>query len=838
MKLKIAFGKSEKSNIVENKTINWLKLTGVLAAPKVRAGTRSYMLAGQCPSGVRGSKHGDAIVETSLLMIDLDNDEGGLSWGELVFELEMSLSFCWAAYTTRSYTGENVRYRIIIPFAAPIGRAYHASVVRHVMQLLPDGWGELFDACSERPDQAIFLPCTRDADAPFFAANGGDEVFNPDHIKLVYGANDDAGAFGDLESAIMAEPADLTTEQVRAYLDALDPNTITYGGDEGVFGWVDVGMALAHQYKKSDAGFDLWVSWSARCESKHREGGMRAKWNSFDVLPKGRRPLTFASVIAAVRDRGGLMATSEDGRGGLSELLNEAGGVDSLASYEAFKSKISAINTTLLPKDGRTMIAARVADNFGKEYGLTKTVIVRELAPKKSATGEDDRALPSWAKGWCYIEKTREFYHLKTDVAIPRESIQARYDRKAECLHDEKRADYMMLVTYKIPTVVDMMFWPGEEPVFKRDGKKYVNIFVDDGARSDGITNEGREAVDAMLAHVGMLVSDERENTIILDWLTYVFQNPGKRVNWSLMVQGAQGIGKSYIGVMMQHIMGRNVRQLDPMAIAGRFTGWAHGSTLAIIEEMRIRGADKYEIVDRMKPFITNETVQIEEKGRDHRTVPNFTNYLIFTNHKDALPVSEGDRRYCVIYSDVQNEQDLFETLGGADAAGDYFDRLFSLTSKHAGSIAAYFRDRDVSENFKPHGRAPETRALKTIMRFSVSPEADQVSDAIEMFSEGCAAICSEYVDITHLQYLADGEGVELPKTRTLSAILQSMGFEPIERVWVKRLGKRHTVWIQPRKISSFDATTRVQDFHNREETDENEIARVSKSFDPDDVSF
>src|SRR5690606_7513425 len=155
---------------------------------------------------------------------------------------------------------------------------------------------------------------------------------------------------------------------------------------------------------------------------------------------------------------------------------------------------------------------------------------------------------------------------------------------------------------------------------------------------------------------------------------------PGKRVNWSLMLQGAQGIGKSYLGVMMQHLMGRNVRQLDTTAIAGRFTGWAQGSTLTVIEEMRANGASKYEIVDRMKPFITNEFVQIEEKGRDHRTVPNFTNYLVFTNYKDALPITLDDRRYCVIYSAIQSVDDLNEKLGGSEEAGDYFERLFFMT--------------------------------------------------------------------------------------------------------------------------------------------------------------
>ena len=64
-----------------------------------------------------------------------------------------------------------------------------------------------------------------------------------------------------------------------------------------------------------------------------------------------------------------------------------------------------------------------------------------------------------------------------------------------------------------------------------------------------------------------------------------------------------------------------------------------------------------------LKPFITNSMIQIEEKGRDHRTVPNFTNYLLLTNYKDALPITNDDRRFCVMYGRIQNEQNYLIIL-------------------------------------------------------------------------------------------------------------------------------------------------------------------------------
>ena len=194
---------------------------------------------------------------------------------------------------------------------------------------------------------------------------------------------------------------------------------------------------------------------------------------------------------------------------------------------------------------------------------------------------------------------------------------------------------------------------------------------------ADRIDDDGQSVIDMFMDHLRFTLADEREQRILMDWLAFVIQNPGERINWALLLQGAQGTGKSYFVKLLQLILGEHVRNLDPTAISGRFTGWAHGSLVVAVEEIRISGTNKYEVLDRMKPFISNDTVQIEEKGRDHRTVPNFTSYLLLTNHKDAIPITTGDRRYCVLFSRVQTEKQLFDELGGEQKASDYFEHLF-----------------------------------------------------------------------------------------------------------------------------------------------------------------
>ena len=109
-------------------------------------------------------------------------------------------------------------------------------------------------------------------------------------------------------------------------------------------------------------------------------------------------------------------------------------------------------------------------------------------------------------------------------------------------------------------------------------------------------------------------------------------------------------------------MLGTNAKSLDPSALGERFTGWAHGSVVNIVEEIRIKGDDKWRIMDRLKPFITNSMIQIEEKGV---TIALYQTYKLplLTNYKDALPITNDDRRFCVMYGRIQNEQNYLIIL-------------------------------------------------------------------------------------------------------------------------------------------------------------------------------
>jgi hypothetical protein len=633
----------------------------------------------------------------------------------------------------------------------------------------------------------------------------------------------------DLELVFNHQRLDgLTLDDLSAYVAKLPTSDL-----EGYSSWLKVGMALHHQTDGKKEGFLIWDAWS-KSSSHYDWQECRDKWRTFAKRDGITKPTRFDYIISraggrAVVDTVGaaaVLATT------LDELLTRAATVDTLDGYATFKHDVRVIDPYALPPDGRRMIAKELFDAFGKARGLSATCIYKELLPKKRSAGTGaivdpdgngaPPSLPAWAAPWVYMETSAEFAHTELNYAIRREAFNAKYDRLPDVIMSEKQASAYVLNDLHLPTVVDKIFWPGADRLLEVDGKQMLNTYHPSGVTpcAEGeLTAEGQSAIGLMLAHVDFTIADPREREILLDFLTYVYQNPGKRVGWALVLQGSQGSGKSFFAVMMQHILGSSVTNIEPAAIEGRFTGWAHGSTLIVIEEIRISGTSRYTVLDRLKPFISNSYIAIEEKGRDHRTVPNFSSYLMFTNHKDAIPIGDGDRRYCAIFGRVQSERQLYEELGGERSAADYFHRLFTMVDTHSSALAHYFATRVVSRNFNPSGRAPETEARQGMIELALSPDRLALEDAISRHS--CAVINDQVLDVTWLTRLAMVEGEVLPVGRTLSSILLEMGFRTIEgrRMRIKKTGTQHYVWVKDGHKLPETVKDLVRQFHDSEES-------------------
>jgi hypothetical protein len=173
--------------------------------------------------------------------------------------------------------------------------------------------------------------------------------------------------------------------------------------------------------------------------------------------------------------------------------------------------------------------------------------------------------------------------------------------------------------------------------------------------------------------------------------------------------------------------------------------------------------------LDKLKPFISNSEVNVELKGQDDRVVPNFASYLLLTNHDDALPLDDDDRRYCVIETRHKTKADI--------PGQDYFDELFGALDDHIEAIAHYFATRPIDAAFNPNGRAPETRGKWRMMEESKSARRLAVEEAIADLR--CDVINDDVVYVGALRDQADAclTRVALPDPRSIGRQLKDMGY-------------------------------------------------------------
>lgn len=749
-----------------------------------------------------------AVVPTGRVVIDLDSYKGV---SREAVEEALGVALDWDAALLQRTVSGGEHYAFDIPSGVTIRQGENLlGASGFDTRTAGKGWictGEGYEDCTlfgmpdalydeDRPELPLEAVILLSANADGQGARHGDD-----------------GGMGDLESAVASQALDgVTLEDAEAYVARLPDEDLEHYSD-----WLKVGMALHHQFDGSDDAKALWVKWSER-SADFDKAEIDAKWPGFGDRDGVATPTRFDYIIDRAGGKWALRTTL------VENLLDKAGCVRGHADYEAFKREVLKTPAVDLPIDARQMVGKALYDAFGKDAGISRSAINKSITPsrKRLSGGEAKRRDGSGLfKDWVYVEKTCEFATTALNYSIKREAFRAKFDRLPDVVEAERNAADYALIDDAIPTVVDKMFWPGADRIFSYEGMEMLNDYVPPSLEvQDVLDNEGEKTIEVFLKHLDMTIADKREQTILLDWMTYVIQNPGQRVNWALLLQGAQGTGKTYFATVLSGILQHLVTSLEPAAIAGRFTGWAHGSQAVVVEEVRISGANKYEVLDRLKPYITNDTIQIEEKGRDHRTVPNFSSYFMLTNHKDAVPLGAGDRRYCVIFGRLQTEGQLFKYLGGAEAAGEYFDRLFDLTKRRPDALAKFFYERDVSDGFSPRGRAPHTSAKDAMVHVSVSPEREMVESAI--FGCQCDVINDRVVDVTYLNEMAQLEGLELPKTRAMSAILLEMGYiKSSRRVKIAKTQRLHYVW-------------------HREDEDEDAARDQVKGFhdDPDFVPF
>lgn len=379
---------------------------------------------------------------------------------------------------------------------------------------------------------------------------------------------------------------------------------------------------------------------------------------------------------------------------------------------------------------------------------------------------------------WCMLEDC--FIDRHTQEKLTVQSFNAAHGRdvKGRWTTDEGfqlTASQVALQELQIDVVHRRMYLPWADPVFTMDGLQYLNRYrhgdIADAVMAADWTPENRRAVEMMQQHAVNLCG-ETSAAHLTKWMAYCVQNPGRKIRHSILIKGTEGDGKSLFGTVLELIMGSsNVGKVSPKVLNSDFNGWAEGHCVCVVEELRMVGHNRFDVANALKEYHTNDTVSIHRKGIDAYKVINTQNYMAFTNYGDAVPLTEGDRRYFVIFSRYVGAADLIAAGMGAN----YFDDLFGLIRDNVGALRGWLLGVDLT-GFDQNGRAPDSDAKQAMIAAAGYDEDEEIQAIIE---RGAVGVSLDVVSTSHLTAALTMQGVdfEIPKGRGMAVVMSRLGY-------------------------------------------------------------
>lgn len=453
-----------------------------------------------------------------------------------------------------------------------------------------------------------------------------------------------------------------------------------------------------------------------------------------------------------------------------------------------------------LDRDFLASVVKKRLIEWGFPVGINDCKAMVRYAAVESDDGD---VVPEWCNRHVYVMRHDCFFDLATGSTMSRSAFNAMYDRlmPQKPNGDREDAAKWCLQRWNMATVHDYMYLPGEEPQFLYEGKWYANTYSPSSVPEIALeyTTEGVAAIDALQRHIKAFCGQRQEvYTNLLDWMAWNVQNPGTKCRYAPLLKGMQGDGKSMILAAMRAAMGNgNVRSINNALIKSEFGDWQEGSCVAGIEEMMMVGRQRYDVANKLKEPIANNELTINRKGRvSGADIINVTNYIAFTNHVDAVPLEDTDRRWWVVFSPFTTKTAIARALGMNLVQLDaMFEQLFKSFKQQRSEWRKFFVEYQVSSNFHPNSNAPNT-AEKGEMR--LSGEDVHESIARQVIEHGAVGVCGSVLSsscLTHaMRVVCMQDGIEAPKTTSVNHMLTRMGFSQVSHV-VKWDGKTHRVW-------------------------------------------
>lgn len=194
----------------------------------------------------------------------------------------------------------------------------------------------------------------------------------------------------------------------------------------------------------------------------------------------------------------------------------------------------------------------------------------------------------------------------------------------------------------------------------------------------------------------------------LIKWMARGVQRPASPGEVAVVMRGGKGVGKSIVATLYGKLFGRHHLHIaNPSHLVGNFNAHLRDVICLFADEAFFAGDKKHESV--LKMLVTEDSIQIEAKGVDVETYPNYVHLFMAANDPHVIRASGDERRYFVLEVGDEKKQDkkFFGRMVEQMEDGGYEALLFYLQNIDLRD----FQVRDV----------PQTEALQEQKLLSMS---------------------------------------------------------------------------------------------------------------------
>ena len=287
---------------------------------------------------------------------------------------------------------------------------------------------------------------------------------------------------------------------------------------------------------------------------------------------------------------------------------------------------------------------------------------------------------------------------------------------------------------------------------YSTNDKDIFSIF--NGYKYNTVENINENIISNFLNLVSEVIADNNEEiyNYLLNWISYIIQNPGKKTETAIVLKGLQGIGKNtFTDILCELLSGYSENNINQIGeLTGNFNSVVESKMLLILNELKNAGEDRLANFDTLKSIVTDKTIRINEKNQPRRTSENVSNLIFVTNNSYPVKIESGDRRYVVLACNGKYKNNH-----------EYWNNIYNnLNEEFYNNLLTYFIKRDIN-NFNPR-IIPMTEAKQDLIEASRNPVDIWICNNYNNLCEGmlCAdAILLKPYDIkerTFTLYLKD----------------------------------------------------------------------------------